>query len=651
MILYGCAVVKSNNSHLKSLARWAVIMPKITDKEPSERSPGSTSTELPSRYRWKRVAGLLLLATVLLVIVLALRTPSYVLAVGLGTKLSEHLTLTWQHDPTTTQSFTWRTAPGRDGTVVEYIETVNYMGFPTDIARQITGSEVPFLSDAGEMLIHEAEAVDLQPGVSYTYRVGSGKNGEWNGPHQFVTGPDALKPFTFLFVSDTQAIPNQTTVNGYGIWGEMLTKALAQQPDARFVLLSGDIVDYGYLQEQWENWFDAVRDKLPGINMVPTLGNHDVLKTGTKNFRAQFQLPQNGPMGEMELAYSFDYGSMHMAVLNSEGDLAAQAAWLREDMTASTMPWKIAAFHRSPFQSHSARASLDVRDAWTPIFDETGVDLVLTGHDHAYMRSWPLYKGANVAEGEGTTYVIGGTAGSKFYDMGDYPWIRVKFDENTQIFSAITVARDELTFRVTSRDGGSVDSFTIHKPLPDQRYADVSTSHWAHDTIESLSKEGIVNGIEPGRFHPSQETTRAEFTSMLAKALRLPAAGASTFTDVQPNDWYHDVIVSAAKVGLVQGIEPKQFAPNGLLTRQELAVLLVRAYDWKAKVAAPISGTKLSSYTDRSDAAGWAAPAIEAALELKLLAGRTDSVFAPKELATRAETARALENLLHLVSP
>ncbi|NHN29749.1 S-layer homology domain-containing protein [Paenibacillus agricola] len=618
--------------------------------QPLDPSPEAEVPASPSGYRSKYGIGLVLLAALLGLTLLTLHNPVRVQAVGLGSKQPEHLTLTWQHDPATTQSFTWRTASGREGTVVEYIETATYLGFPDGQAQQIIGTEVPFVSDAGEMLVHEAEAVGLQPNTSYTYRVGSGNNGEWAGPYPFVTGPDPQQPFTFLFVSDTQAIPNQTKVNGYGIWGEMLEKAIAQQPDARFVLLSGDIVDYGYLQEQWEQWFHAVREMLPGINMVPTLGNHDVLKTGTENFQAQFQLPQNGPMGETELAYSLDYGAMHIAVLNSEGNLSAQAEWLREDMAASTKPWKIAAFHRSPFQSHAARASVDVRDAWTPIFDETGVDLVLTGHDHAYLRSWPLYQGENVAEGEGTTYVIGGTAGSKFYDMGDYPWIRVKFDDNIQIFSSVTVAPEELTFAVTSRDGDSIDTFKLYKPVANQRYDDVFPSYWAHDTIESLSKTGIVNGIGSRQFRPSKEATRAEFTSMLAKALQLPSANASSFADVQSNQWHYEPIGSAAKAGLVQGRDAKHFGPDDLLTRQELAALLVRAYDWKTQqVSKPTAESKLSIYTDRAEVSGWAISPIEIALELKLLAGRTEHVIAPREFATRAETARALENLLVMI--
>lgn len=138
---------------------------------------------------------------------------------------------------------------------------------------------------------------------------------------------------------------------------------------------------------------------------------------------------------------------------------------------------------------------------------------------------------------------------------------------------------------------------------------------------------------------------------MLTRALQLPAADTSSFVDIQPNQWYYEAIAAAAKAGLVQGSDSKHFDPKGLLTRQEMAALLVRAHDWKSQKVSKASGSKLSMYIDRSEVAGWAEQPIEAALELRLLAGRTDSLVAPLEFATRAETARALENLLRLLNP
>lgn len=83
----------------------------------------------------------------------------------------------------------------------------------------------------------------------------------------------------------------------------------------------------------------------------------------------------------------------------------------KNDMDQSDQPWKIVSFHRPPYHTHSSRENKEIREAWSPVFDELGIDLVLTGHDHTYMRTWPLVDGEIASEG--TIYVIGGVAGPR----------------------------------------------------------------------------------------------------------------------------------------------------------------------------------------------------------------------------------------------
>ncbi|MYL33908.1 hypothetical protein GLW05_09880 [Pontibacillus yanchengensis] len=398
---------------------------------------------------------------------------------SLGGETPEHLTLTWTDSPKTTQNFTWRTSTDVTESVVQIVETSNYDGsFDSSEMVENTGDSFTFESDEGAMQVHEAKATALEPGTSYMYRVGNGQQGGWSDAASFTTEAGGDKPFTFLFTTDTQSAASTNMTWGYGIWGDIFDKALTQYPNARFMLLSGDIVDRGDEQIHWENWFKAAQQQLPTINMVPTMGNHDVYGTGEKNFAAQFQLPENGPEGEKEFAYSFDYSNVHIAVLNSEGDLQKQAEWLKQDMAASDKQWNIVSFHRSPYHSHPDRASLDVRHAWTPVFDEAGVDLVLSGHDHAYMRSYPLYDGEKVNQDKGTTYIIGGSAGPKFYEMGNQPWMKVKFDQDKQIYSGVTVDGNELQFNVTANDGETVDAFTMVKEEP---FAGMNFTEWGEN--------------------------------------------------------------------------------------------------------------------------------------------------------------------------
>jgi hypothetical protein len=571
----------------------------------------------------------------------------------LGSSAAEHIVLTWQSDPRTTVSITWRTSPDVRDTVVEYVPSDRFAGFPSPESTVVRGTSFLFTTDLGTMAVHEAQLTGLKPGTSYIYRVGDGRAGHWSEPYRFQTEPGKAEPFTFLFMSDTQAFPNRSAKNGYGIWAEMLGLGLRAFPESRFLLLSGDIVDYGDQQQQWELWFAAAEQMLPSIPLVPTVGNHDVVRSGEENFRAQFQLPRNGPETETELAYSFDYGDMHMAILNTEGDLKAQADWLLRDMRASGKKWKIVAFHRSPYHSHSSRANKDVRDAWTGIFDQAGVDLVLSGHDHVYMRSWPLRGGNVVPDGEGTTYVIGGTGGSKFYDMGQYPWMRVTFDEKIQIVSSVTIDGDRLSMHVLTRDGRVADAFTIVKggaTIPGFR--DLPATHWAYRTIQSLHKAGIVNGVTETSFAPEQPVTRAEFAAMLARAMgwKQPSAIPNIFVDVYPNDWFANDVYTVYEHRIAQGVDDRHFAPKRNITREEMAVMIVNAYELSVPgLASRHVADQLHRYADRERIASWSAASVNKALHYGLMNGTPDGRFAPERSASRAEAAQVIYRLLESV--
>ena len=199
--------------------------------------------------------------------------------------------------------------------------------------------------------------------------------------------------------------------------------------------------------------------------------------------------------------------------------------WLLKDMEASNKPWKLAAFHRSPYHSHESRANLDIRKAWTPVLEAAGVHLVLSGHDHAYMRSFPMLNDAVTEDGRGTTYVIGGSAGSKFYDMGHYPWIQIAFDEDVQLISGVTIDEDKLRMHVLTRDGTIADAFTMLREEPTRNdFLDLSVDHFAYDEVMTLYDQGIMNGTGERTFQPNRPITREECISLLVRVSGEPIA-------------------------------------------------------------------------------------------------------------------------------
>ncbi len=128
-----------------------------------------------------------------------------------------------------------------------------------------------------------------------------------------------------------------------------------------------------------------------------------------------------------------------------------QIAWLEGALSASTAPWKVAAFHHPPYSSGGRGSSVEVREVLEPLFVQYGVDLVLTGHDHHYERTVPL---------DGVTYVVSG-AGSKLRAAGASDFTAVS--ENTLQFMIAEATTDSLVLRAVGADGAIIDEFTLVK--------------------------------------------------------------------------------------------------------------------------------------------------------------------------------------------
>ncbi|WP_144028304.1 cadherin-like beta sandwich domain-containing protein [Paenibacillus ferrarius] len=177
----------------------------------------------------------------------------------------------------------------------------------------------------------------------------------------------------------------------------------------------------------------------------------------------------------------------------------------------------------------------------------------------------------------------------------------------------------------------------------EKNYNDVTNQHWAYATIRELTAQHIVNGATDASFAPGKDISRAEFAAMLARTLGLASAETSPFGDVGAKDWYAKEVAAAYKAGIITGHSEQAFEPNRSITREEMAVMLVRAYEHR-------TGSKLeqssAASSDASEISDWALPFVNSALKAKLLSGRQEGLFVPDEHTTRAEAAQAIYNLL-----
>jgi hypothetical protein len=143
---------------------------------------------------------------------------------------------------------------------------------------------------------------------------------------------------------------------------------------------------------------------------------------------------------------------------------AEQTAWLENELKNTEATWKFVTYHQPAYSSGANRDNPEVRALWGALFDKYHVDLALQGHDHAYLRTWPMYNQKRVATAaEGTIYIVS-TSGTKYYDQGQFDYTEVGFTKtNTYQVLDIKIDGDTLTYKAHGADGKVLDEFVIEK--------------------------------------------------------------------------------------------------------------------------------------------------------------------------------------------
>ncbi len=176
--------------------------------------------------------------------------------------------------------------------------------------------------------------------------------------------------------------------------------------------------------------------------------------------------------------------------------------------------------------------------------------------------------------------------------------------------------------------------------------------HWAESEIMAMTELGIAGGVTQDGFGPNGLVTRAQFAAFLIRSLRIaevnPAAG--RFSDVSRTAWYYGAVEAALAAQLVGGYPDGSFRPNQPITRDEIAVMVVRALNLQA--VTPVSFTSpevvlASRFKDWQTIAVWARGAVAQAVEANIVRGREGNLFAPQENASRAEAVVMLKRMLN----
>lgn len=334
---------------------------------------------------------------------------------------------------------------------------------------------------------HTVPVTGLDPNTTYYYSV--------NAPGNVLSGPE-YRFKTFLPAGSTDAFRvwaigdfGKGNVEQQQVRDAFINYSANKKPD--FWLWLGDNAYPDGTDQQYQDYvFDGVngyKNVMTWLPFLPAPGNHDYNSVSPIT-SSQPPLQHTGPYYDMvdvykqgeaggvpsghELFYSYNYGNVHFISLNSElGSLynashdwigvnlfsefdgSPMMTWLEQDLQANTQLWTVVYFHQPPYTdgSHDSEAFWEVymkamREHFTPVLEQYGVDLVLCGHSHVYERSYlmkGLYgdlstfnpsmilqsTGGSDATGgnyikytdgpianQGTVYVVNGNSGSKETD-------------------------------------------------------------------------------------------------------------------------------------------------------------------------------------------------------------------------------------------
>lgn len=180
--------------------------------------------------------------------------------------------------------------------------------------------------------------------------------------------------------------------------------------------------------------------------LVPVIGNHDVRLGRDDEIMEALDAPGTW--------YSERFGPALIVVLDStRTDNATQREWLEEELAGATAPWIIAAMHHPPYSAGVHGSHKRTRDAFVGFFEEYGVDLVLSGHDHDYQRSEVI---------EDIVYVVSG-AGAKLRPTGKKSFTEVS--ESVLHFLELEIDEEVISARAISVDG-DIDEFSLCRESP-----------------------------------------------------------------------------------------------------------------------------------------------------------------------------------------
>lgn len=296
-------------------------------------------------------------------------------------------------------------------------------------------------ADGTQFMTHKVVVEGLTAGKTYEYKVG--RPGFISDEYTFEVNTASTSntgSFKFVQISDQQG----WVFSEYSPWGYafknilklenngMTNKFPANDNGIHFFVNTGDMSQNGSRPSEWLDYYHQADPYFPFVPQMNTVGNNDLcpsedgsaakaLSTSFVyyyNYQMDKTNPQKDSKGDrMRSVYGFDYGCAHFICLNSNEWIEDQKAWFTAHITAvkarpNPPAWIIVYVHDAPFNittstdpqalpgkdtghrdspiNDATNGTYTKRYAWSRLFEDNGVDLVLSGHKHTYSRTYPL---------------------------------------------------------------------------------------------------------------------------------------------------------------------------------------------------------------------------------------------------------------------
>ena len=267
----------------------------------------------------------------------------------------------------------------------------------------------------------------------------NGEEGEKSDPISFRTAKEG--DFSFFLVGDPQIGASGNTARDAEGWDKTLNIMAEKMKDPNnnfaFLLSAGDqINDYDDNEDQYKQYIQ--RANLKGMTLAPVIGNHDGEGYARSGYFEHFALPDLNEEGRADYAYVYN-NTLFISLDSTYGwDAARHNDFIKKTVEKykDKVDWKVLTFHHAIYSvaSHAKDDDILDRRQYIPkLVKDNGIDAVLMGHDHVYVRSHimngtePIIEWKDGVEGKapseylnpkGALYITANSgSGSKFYTI------------------------------------------------------------------------------------------------------------------------------------------------------------------------------------------------------------------------------------------